>query len=122
MNRRSLTGLRKAIAALQTPAIHILGAAIDVRSGQLRKVLMSNGVQQPAPDDLTVDTLPRGCRVFEYDPSRQVLSMFRSDTDGRAHVQYVHGADEDIAVGRKPAWDAPQGEWPALFAEGKQPC
>jgi hypothetical protein len=122
MNRRSLTGIKKLIAALQKPAISIIGCAVDSRSGKLRKVLYSNGVQQPAPDGLTTDQLPRGCRVFDYDPSRQVLSMFRSDADGRCHAQIVHAADEDIVVGRKPAWDAPQGEWPALFAEGKQSC
>jgi hypothetical protein len=122
MNRRSLTGIKKLIAALQKPAIHIIGAAIDVRSGRLRKILTSDGIQQPAPDDLTVDTLPRGCRLFDYDPSRQVLSLYRSDADGRAHPQYLHAANEDIVVGRKPAWDAPLSAWPAIFAEGKQPC
>jgi hypothetical protein len=122
MNRRSLTGLRKAVAALQTPAVHIIAAAIDVRMGRPRKILLSSGVQQSAPDDLAVDQLPRGCRMYEYDPSREVLSLYRSDADGRAHAQLVHDADEDIIVGRKPSWDAPLSEWPACFARGEQPC
>jgi hypothetical protein len=119
---RSLAGIRKIIQSLQTPTVRAIGVAIDVRTGRPRKILTSDGVQHPAPENLTVAELPKGCRVIEYDPSREAVLLYRSDRDGRCHTQRVCAVNEDMICGRAPSWSAPIDQWPALFAKGEQAC
>jgi hypothetical protein len=111
--RRRLQELRE---RLSPPQPVVIGATLDVRSGKLRNILTDDGAGRPAPPDLTVEDLPRGCSVFRYNPSRECVSLFRSTADGRCHAQIVAGVDEDVVLGRAPAWDAPLDQWPAIFA------
>jgi hypothetical protein len=111
--RRQLQELRE---RLSPPQPSVLGATVDSRTGQLRSVLMADSGNRPAPSELTVEDLPADCLVHRYDPSRECVSLFRSTADGLAHVQRVVGVNEDILLGRAPAWDALMSEWPAIFA------
>jgi hypothetical protein len=111
--RRKLQELREQLHP--TPPA-IIGATVDVRTGHLRSVLWADSGNRPAPSDLTIEDLPGTCRVFRYDPSRECLSIYQSTRDGLAYAQRVIGVNEDILLGRAPAWDAPMSEWEALFA------
>jgi hypothetical protein len=111
--RRQLQGLRE---RLSPPQPAIIAATIDVRSNQIRSILMADSGNRPAPADLTVEDLPGTCRVFQYDPSRECLLMYQSTHDGLAYAQRVLSVDEDIVTGRAPCWDAPMNAWEKLFA------
>jgi hypothetical protein len=111
--RRKLQNLREQLCP-QQPVI--IGVSVDTRTGQLRSILWGDCVNRPAPSDLRVEDLPRGCLIHRYDPSREAAILYRSTADGHARVQRVLGVNEDIVTGRAPCWDAPMSEWPAIFA------
>jgi hypothetical protein len=110
--RRQLKGLRE---RLSPPGSRAFGVTIDTRSNQIRSVLTADAGNRPAPDGLRIEDLPAGCFIHRYDPSQECATLYRSTADGQAHVQRVLGVDEDIILGRKPCWNAPMSEWPAIF-------
>jgi hypothetical protein len=115
--RRKIQELRE---RLSPPQPAIVGATIDVRTGQLRSILWADSGNRPAPSDLTIEDLPPDCFIYRYNPSREAAILYRSTADGRAHVQRILGCDEDIILGFRPPWDAPMSEWESLFA-GQHP-
>ncbi len=96
MNRARITRLECAL--LPRPP-RIIGATVDVRTGQLRCVLYNHRGNHPAPPGMTEADLPRDCRVYRYDPSTQCASLYQSTGDGRAHVQVMLGVNEDEFLG-----------------------
>jgi hypothetical protein len=111
--RRRLQELREQLRPTPPP---VIAAAVDTRTGQLRSILWADSVNRPVPADLRVEDLPAGCLVHRYDPSREAAILYRSTTDGRAHVQIICSVNEDIVTGRAPCWDAPMSEWESIFA------
>jgi hypothetical protein len=92
MNRGRIARLESAL--LPKPP-RILGATVDVRTGELRSVLYDDRGNHPAPPGLTLADLPPDCRIYRYDPSTQCASLYQSTADGRAHVQVMLSVDED---------------------------
>jgi hypothetical protein len=96
MNRARIAELE--IVFIPKPP-RILGATVDVRTGELRSVLYDDRGNHPAPAGLTEADLPRDCRVYRYDPSTECASLYQSTGDGRVHVTRVLGVDEDAFLG-----------------------
>jgi hypothetical protein len=97
MNRSRLRCLAE---ALDPAPPRVLG--VTVADGEIRTVLMNNGVTGPPPPGLTLAELSGDCLVYHYDPANECATLYKSTADGRAHVQSVVGVDEDVVCGRKP--------------------
>jgi hypothetical protein len=97
MNRARISRLESALAP-EPPCI--LGATLDSRTGQLRRVLYNGKGTRDAPTGLVLADLPSDCLIYSYDPSSECAFLFQSTADGRAHVQRVLGVNEDTVLGR----------------------
>jgi hypothetical protein len=110
--RRQLQILRE---SLTPPGSRLVAATRDVRTGQLQRVLKADGSKEPATTGLAAEDLPAGCVVYDTDRRAEAALMYLG-TDGRLHLQVVHGVCLDVIVGRR-SWDAfPMQEWPKIFA------
>jgi hypothetical protein len=95
----SLKGMLARVQKLaDADADKFLGATVDSRTGQLRRILDSQG-KRDAPAGLTLEDLPAGCLVHHYNPETECAILYQSTEDGLAHVQRVL-VIEDVVLGR----------------------
>jgi hypothetical protein len=83
------------------PGPQIAAAVVDEASGRVLQVLRGSGGFEPAPDGLSAGELPRGCKMYPFDPD-VCLSGCVDPLTGAAVVTVVRVIDLDLVLGKKP--------------------
>jgi hypothetical protein len=95
--RSRLDRLAKALG----PGPRVAAAVVEEGSGLVVQVLRGNQGFEQAPPGLSAAELPRGCKVYPFDPEVSLIGCVDPRT-GVAAVTMVHGIDLDVLIGKKP--------------------